>query len=220
MNTLDSRSLSYTDCFMQKFSAVGDFIYQLLPVTAVGTGHEEDLFSIQVQAKVAKSSEANQHHVKVERCDGTLVANPPRLTIQAGDVVIWNTPDTSLSGYVIRGEGKAGKFSSDALEKETVYSHAFGIPGQYYWIDPHGGPASGLIDVQPVDASDEEAAAAWREKLAEGTLIVVSGKKVTPAKVKILVGQTVFWAIEKASGLAIVDSRLVAQKSGGRAKAK
>jgi len=30
----------------------------------------------------------------------------------------------------------------------------------------------------------------------------------------------VFWAIEKASGLAIVDSRLVARKSDGRAKAK
>jgi len=209
MNTLDSRSLSYTDCFMQKFSSAGQFIYELLPSTVAGLGHDEDLFTIDIRTKESKGGEPNQHYIKVLRRDGKLVAEPPRLSIEAGDVVIWNTNDSTVTGYVVRGEGKAGRFSSDALQKEAVYSHAFGIPGSYYWLDPHGGPASGVIEVQPVDACNEDAASKWREKLAEGAVITVSDKRVTPAKVKILVGQTVFWAIEKASGMAIADARLV-----------
>jgi len=213
MNTLDSRSLSYTDCFMQKFSAAGQFVYELLPSTIAGLGHDEDLFTIDIKPRESKGGEPNQHHINVARRNGTLVAEPPRLTIEAGDVVIWNTNDSSITGYVVRGEGKGGRFSSDALQNEAVYSHSFGIPGSYSWLDPHGGSASGVIEVQPVDASDEAAAARWREKLAIGTVITVSDKRVNPSKVKILVGQTVFWAIEKASGMAIADARLVKKTS-------
>src|ERR1051325_340769 len=156
MNTLDSRSLSYTDCFMQKFSIAGNFLYRLLPFALSGPGHDEDQYSIEVKPGSTKSREAKQHYVKVELREGQLSASPPQLVIEAGDVVIWNTSDSAIPGYVIRGEGKIGRFSSDALEKEAVYSHAFGIPGEYFWLDPHGGPAQGRIQVDPVDASDEE----------------------------------------------------------------
>jgi len=203
---------------MQKFSAPGQFIYELLPSTVAGLGHDEDQFVIEIRSKESKAADSNQHHVKVQRRDGKLIADPPRLQIEAGDVVVWNTPDSSVAGYVVRGEGKTGRFSSDAMQKEAIYSHSFGIPGIYYWLDPHGGPSNGVIEVQPVDASDEQAATQWREKLAEGTVILVSDKKVTPAKVKILIGQTVFWAIEKASGIAIVDARLINKPSESKSK--
>lgn len=211
MNTLDSRSLRYTDCFMQKFSAAGEYMYQLLAASGEGFGHDDDRFSIQVRPRESKSSPPTQHHITVVPREGKLVADPPRVEIESDDVVVWNTPDSLVPGYIVRGKGQSGKFDSGAMEGEAAYSHSFGAAGEYIWLDPHGGPATGTIEVQPVDASDEAAAAKWREKLGEGTVIVVSGKKVSPGRIKILVGQTVFWAVEKSSGMAITDARLVSK---------
>ena len=53
----------------------------------------------------------------------------------------------------------------------------------------------------------------WVEGLSRGTLIQVVGEKAEPSKVKIVAGQTVFWAVEKAAGISITDSRLV-RKAG------
>jgi hypothetical protein len=49
----------------------------------------------------------------------------------------------------------------------------------------------------------------WIEALSKGTLIHVVGDKAEPSKVKIVAGQTVFWAVEKAPGISITDSRFV-----------
>lgn len=196
---------------MQKFSSPGEVTYQILPSSACGPDHDEHQFTIEVRSRESKDQEGNQHHVRVERRAGKLVAEPQRVVIAPGDVVIWNTQDSSIPGYVVRGTGGARKFGSDALESGSVYTHAFGLPGEYHWVDPQGGSAQGVVEVKPVDGCDDNAAARWREKLGEGVVIVVNGKKASPAKVKILVGQTVFWAIEKASGAAITDARLVSK---------
>ncbi len=47
------------------------------------------------------------------------------------------------------------------------------------------------------------------DKMAQGVVVQISGNKVTPAKVELLTGQTVFWAVEKAPGISITDRRLV-----------
>jgi preprotein translocase subunit YajC len=49
----------------------------------------------------------------------------------------------------------------------------------------------------------------YRGSLSKGTLVVISGDKVEPTFVEISVGQTVFFAVEKADGVTITDRRLI-----------
>jgi len=49
---------------------------------------------------------------------------------------------------------------------------------------------------------------AVRELLAKGTVVLIRGDKIEPAQVEISVGQTIFFAVEKADGITITDRRL------------
>jgi hypothetical protein len=52
----------------------------------------------------------------------------------------------------------------------------------------------------------------WFETLQKAGAIKIKGKSSSPASVKIVVGQTVFWSVTESPGVAITDGRLV---SGG-----
>ena len=212
MDTLDSRSLRYIDCFAQKFATPGHVHYRIttLAGACLPVG-DEDEFTIEVKARSVDNQESQQQNVQVRREGNKFVADPPRLEIRAGDMVLWNTPDPGITGYVVVGEGAGGKFDSSALRSEAVFTHAFGTPGEYKWVDANKGKISGLIHVGSLDPKDKEQCQKWLATLEQGSLISIEGNSVSPEKVEILTGQTVFWAVQKAPGISITDSRLVGE---------
>jgi plastocyanin len=210
MDTLDSRSLRYIDCFAQKFAAPGHVHYRISTLAGACLPIEDEgEFIIDVRARAEKGGESQQHTVQVRRDGNKFVADPAHLEIHAGDLVLWNTPDPSIGGYVVVGKGAGGKFDSSALTSEAVFTHAFGSPGEYKWVDAHRGKISGVIQVKSLDPKDKEQCQKWLTKLEQGSLIVIEGDSANPSKLEILTGQTVFWAVQKAPGISITDSRLV-----------
>jgi plastocyanin len=218
MNTLDSRSLRYTDCFAQKFSSPGQVLYRVTTGAGACLPVEGTTFTIDVSECAASKKEGKQHQITIRREGQSLVADPPHLEIEAGEMVLWHAPDPSTPGFTVRGEGKCITFDSSALTSEAVYTHAFGTPGDYAWVDANGGPVSGVVEVRPLDPANREECEKWLKSLKNGTLITINGEKATPGRVQILAGQTVFWAVEKASGISITDARLVQRDSPTRSQ--
>lgn len=212
MNTLDSRCLHYTDCFAQKFSQPGRIRYRLaaaagacMPVAK----DDKDVFTIEVAGRGDPAGSGQQHDVTVRQEGNHLLADPPHLKIKAGDIVMWNAPNPATPGYNVRGEGAGFAFDSTALTSEAIYTHAFGTPGTYRWTDANGRTVSGVVEVRPVDAPMREHCEQWLAALGTGTLIHIVGNEAKPNSVQIMPGQTVFWAVEKASGMCITDERLI-----------
>ena len=217
MDTLDSRSLRYIDCFGQKLSSPGQLRYRLATAAGAWLPVDGHIFTIDVKRGRRASNKGQQHNVTVRREGQRLVADPSHLEIEAGDMVLWHTPDPSISGFTVRGEGAGDTFDSAALSSEAVYTHAFGTPGDYHWVDANGGPASGTVQVRALAPVNKEEFEKWVGALKNGALITINGDKATPERVQILVGQTVFWAVEKAPGISITDARLApGARSAGR----
>lgn len=218
MDILDSRALRYTDCFAQKFTSPGQVQYQI--TTSGGTFLPLDpdhVFTIEVkerpkEAKPKADDEGETHEVTVRRDGQQFTADPPKLQISVGDVVLWRANDPATPGFAIRGEGKGSSFDSSALTANSLYTHAFGTPGEYRWVDANGGPVSGVLRVNPLPSDDKKERDKWIKNLSIGLLVTVNGNSATPNDIKMAVGQTVFWAIEKASGITITDARLVPKK--------
>lgn len=208
MNTLDSRVLQYTDCYAQKFAKPGQIRYQITTAAGACLPVEETDFSIEVKACTGHKT-GRQHTVIVRRERQRFVAEPAQLQIEVGDVVLWCAADASVSGFAVRGAGDCTRFDSAALASEAVYTHAFGAPGSYKWVDANKGVVSGVVEVRSLDANNRNDCENWVRALAKGTLITICGNKATPERVEILAGQTVFWAVESASGISITDARLV-----------
>jgi plastocyanin len=208
MDTLDSRSLRYIDCFAQQFSTPGEITYHIITRAGGLVPLEPIPFKIRIREASAQR-ERKQHFVTVRRDGLRFVAEPPELEITAGDSVLWNAPDLTTLGYAVRGEGAGGSFDSAALASKAVYTHVFGAPGDFRWTDANHGRVSGFITVRQVDSSDEREMATWVDQIREGVLIVISEDRVEPKEVNILVGQTVFFAVEKAPGITITDTRLL-----------
>lgn len=211
MDALDSRLLRYIDCYAQKFSTRGTIYYRLSTVPASCIPVEKEAaFTITVKGRSGgKDREGAQHNVTVQRKDSSLVADPPNLDIAAGDTVLWHSPDQTLLGFAVYGEGAGGSFDSSALSFEAVYTHAFGTPGEYHWIDANHGQVSGVVVVRSPDSTDPEECRKWMAALGDGALVLIEGNRVEPQRIEILTGQTVFWAVQKADGISITDVRLL-----------
>jgi len=215
MNSLDSRFLRLGDCFAQKFSKAGTYKYIVTAGAGSCLSAAEGEYTIVVtpaKGKEKKAPESSQHNVVVRVKDGNLVAEPARTEISMSDTVLWHTPDAATPGFAVIGEGKEGSFSSGALAVEAVYSHAFGSVGTYQWVDANGSNLRGEIVVEEMEIKERNDCLKWIDTLSKGTLIHVVGGKAEPSKVKILTGQTVFWAVEKAAGISITDSRLLVRR--------
>ena len=209
MTTLDSRRMTYLNCFGQKFSKPGTYRYRITSSSTSGLDRDAR-FSIDVKP-AASPAKIQQHDVAVRLEGRELVADPPFVSINAGDLVVWNTPDSSIAGYLIEGEGSGLSFSSARLTREAVYTHAFGVPGTYRWRDANGGKLGGTVEVVSGETDSPESARKWLEDLASPTLIRVRGDRATPEKVQILTGQTVAWAIEEAAGISVTDASVVSE---------
>src|SRR5580692_11834239 len=136
MNSLDSRFLNIGDCYGRRFTHAGTTPYELshLPLPlGVRVGRDSNL-AITVLEASGKHSETHQHNVAVSELDGALHAEPAHLEISHGDTVLWVAEKTVKTGFCVRGtNGQA--FDSASLRSNSLYTHAFGLPGHYQWCD-------------------------------------------------------------------------------------
>jgi len=213
MNTLDSRSLNPGDCFAQKFTVPGEVRY----FVAAGGGiagvparaAQNEGFLIDVRSKSPSGAGAGaQHTVTVRREKGELKIDPAHLTIETGDFVLWYSTDGSVGGFGVAGEGSNFSFSSARMTSDAIYTHAFGVPGRYEWIDLVGGQVAGVVYVQAPDVKTIHDQNRWYQMLAQPASFEISGHTLTPKSVNIVVGQTVFWSIRQTSGVSVTDARL------------
>jgi plastocyanin len=223
MNTLDSRTLRLGDCFGQRFPTAGSVRYF---VTAGGIFPGAETRSdggYLINVKPApKGGAPNQHNVVVSRKDNALVVTPAELEIQVGDGVLWHTTDASLAGFQVSGAGQDSKskdfrFDSARIQQDALYTHVFGVPGMYEWTDPNGSGAAGSVEVESATPRNDEERDRWYEMLKKPAGFEIQGKVTKPRKLKITVGQTVFWSIQKSTGMAITDVRFVPTPPAGKA---
>ena len=208
MNSLDSRFCRVGDTFAQKFSQAGRYIYDFNLPGLDQLGKENGRFTISVAKAGDNKPEPKQHFVNVRVAEKKLIADPPNLEIAAGDVVLWSTNDQSTPGFSVSGHSEKDSFNSAALAREALYSHAFGSPEEIEWGDMNGHGLSGKISVKMPATKTASDMDSFKELLTTGTVVTIRGGKAEPAQVSVLVGQTVFFAVEKAEGITITDRRL------------
>jgi len=210
MDTLDSRSLRPGDCIVIKFAAPGKLRYLLSAGSHVRTKLEAtEGVSIEVKPTAGERFAAKHHTVRVKKQGNEYVPDVKDMSIEAGDTVLWHTTDPAIHGFAVGGSGEKHEFSSHLLANEAIYTHAFGLPGTYEWIDAVGKKLSGVVVVKPVNPKNDKERQAWLDSLSKGAAFEIKGGKVTPEKLEIVVGQTVFWKVWDSDGAAIVDKRLL-----------
>ena len=211
MNTLDSRYLSAGDCFGQKFPVAGEVRYFLSAGgELVPTADKRSDGGFLIQVRPAPSgAKSQQHNVQVTRNENGLEASPATLEIQAGDGILWYTTDSTIAGFHVAGAGMEFRFSSARIEKDAMYTHAFGVPGKYEWCDPNGSGIHGTVEVDNAIHRNADERSQWYESLKKPATFEIKNHKSSPESVKIVVGQTVFWSISDSPGIAITDDRLL-----------
>ena len=222
---LDSRALRNTDCFGQRFMKPGTYTYALVPAGGAGASDDFPYIVEVVDKSSEKDREMHQTSVTVrfvkERhgdcCDertsdpGRFVPDQERVTVEAGDMVVWNSPDAATRPFAVDGQKEF--FSSSALTNECGYTHVFMTPGEHEYVDAHGSGLRGVVRVADPKVRTQEELRAWRSRLGEGTLVMISDGRPEPAEVDIMLGQTVFFAIVKGPGVTITDADLVAERA-------
>lgn len=220
IDTLDSRTLRLTNCYGQRFMREGHYTWNALPAGG-GAISGDRPHSIEVRPRKGEGK-MTQHDVALRWQDGRFVPDQAKLSIEVGDLVLWHCNDARAPGYEIAGD--QAFFGSASLVNECGYTHAFGLPGRYDWVDAHGSGLGGSVVVEAVDCKTRQDLAKWQARVAEPTLVMIQGGKVEPRDVKIMVGQTVYFAIVTGPGITITDKRLVWQdpgcgQDGGKKKA-
>jgi plastocyanin len=126
-----------------------------------------------------------------------------------GDTVLWSTTDPSASAFAVRVSGERFSFNSQALRAEAIFTHAFGLLGTHEWADPTNPGISGTVEVKSVAPKTDAEKQAWLDSLSKGAAFEIKGGKVSPHKLEIVVGQTVFWKVSDGEGISVVDKRLL-----------
>ena len=209
MDTLDSRVLSYVDCFARRFAKAGTVKYGITSASVRCGLHDEDAFVIEVKERREPGGEGSQHDVTVKMKGARFAVEPAKLSIQAGDVVMWHAANSGVPGFIVSGQADDQRFSSASLEAESLFTHAFGVPGTYEWGDAGKSKIGGRIVVKDLDTQSKEDCEKWMKSLSQGALVTIKGK-ADPQQVEIVTGQTVFFAVVDAPGITITDQRLKA----------
>jgi plastocyanin len=223
---LDSRALRNTDCYGQRFMKPGTYPYALVPAGGVGAGGEHP-YLVEVVEKASGRGERDMHQTSVtvrflkeshgDCCDervsdaGRFVPDEERVTIEAGDMVLWHSPDAATRPFAV--EGQKEFFGSAALTNECGYTHVFRSPGEHAYVDAHGSGLRGIVRVTDPRPRTAEELRAWQARLGEGTLVMINDGRAEPAEVEIMLGQTVFFAVVTGPGVSITDAALVADRS-------
>lgn len=208
MNSLDSRHLRLGDTFAYCFTRPGRYRYAV-GVRGFAVVSEHDAKFEIVVADEAGSAAPRTEYVKVA-FDGAFGVDRPSVSIHRGDVVLWSTSSFTAPGFAVFGSAADVGFDSSELHDNSIYSHAFGAPGEIEWADPREFSLHGTIIVQDQRCRSHEERAAYMKRLREPTLITLEGREAQPSQVQISVGQTVFFAVRSGDGVAIVDRQLLA----------
>jgi plastocyanin len=214
LTTLDSRSLGSTDCFMKRFGSAGLVRYTVSRGFGFPPPRDEtdEMFTIEV-SKAARREGSQQHEVTVREEGGRLRVDRPQMEIGAGDFVVWHAADGSTPRFSVLGEMPKGAFSSAELTTEAVFTHPFGLPGVFRWMDANGSRLEGEVVVRPAEEEGPASRERWLSRLEEAASVVVRGTSAEPERVEIVVGQTVAWVFDRAGGVTVTDASLL--KGGG-----
>ena len=210
IDTLDSRALRLTDCYGQRFMREGRRTWNALPAGG-GTITDDRPFTIEVAPRKGDGKMA-QHDITLRWQDRRFVPDRTKLAVEVGDLVVWHCPDATAPGWEIAGDKTF--FGSAALVNECGYSHAFGLPGRYEWADARGSQVHGIVDVVPVQCANGDELARWRKQISQAALVMIQDGKADPAEVKVVVGQTVYFAVVTGPGITVTDRRLIGLGKG------
>lgn len=208
MNSLDSRHLRLGDTFAHRFLRPGTYRYAVGVRGCAAVSEHQAKFEI-IVADEAGPAVPKTEYVKVA-FDGAFEIDRPSVSIRRGDVVLWSTTSFTAPGFAVLGSAGDAGFDSSELHDNSIYSHAFGAPGEIEWADPNEPNLHGTIIVQDQRCRSHEERTAHMERLREPTLITLEGREAHPSQVRIVVGQTVFFAVRSGNGVAIADRRLFA----------
>lgn len=204
LNLLDSRAIGRASCFAQRFMRPGTYAYNAV------AGHAAVLnsaFPFAIIVEDGKKGEMAQHDVLVSAGDKGLTVDQPKLRIKTGDLVLWSSGGSLGQAFAVIGEREF--FSSARMVNECGYSHAFGTEGDYRWRDAYGSGLGGTVRVRNANVTDAKSLAKWRERLADGNIVMIQDGKVRTPDLEIMTGQTVFFAIVTSPGISITDERLL-----------
>ena len=204
-DTFDSRALRATDCYGQRFMKAGTYPYAIVGAHAHCMTDERP-FVVKVGESTGKPK-LGQRTLIITLDAGRFHVEPSEVTIDAGDLVLWNCPNTKAMPYMVVGDKEF--FGSSRLVNESGYSHAFAAPGNYAWRDAYGSGASGTIRVSDPVCRSQAELEQWRQSLRKGALITIDDRTAHPREVAIVTGQTVFFAVTKGPGISITDERLL-----------
>lgn len=203
-NEFDSRTLSFTDAYGQRFMKAGRYKYHIHPAASKMMVNERP-FSVKV-VDAPRGHKMEQHTVMVEVRGKSFAPPKSNLTIKVGDIVLWCCRNPQAPLFQVSGSKEF--FSSGQLSNECGYAHAFGVAGEYHWVDAFGGGASGTVRVHAPKSEADKELDKWKRKLKKGSLVMINGGKTEPAEIDIDVGQTVYFAIIRSEGMSITDTRL------------
>ena len=221
---LDSRALRNTDCYGQRFMKPGTYTYALVPAGGAGAPGSFPYVVEVVEPSSQRERDMHQTPVTVRNvkaregdcCDersagpGRFVPDQERVTVEAGDMVVWNSPDAATRPFAVDGQKEF--FGSTALTNECGYTHVFTNPGEHEYVDANGSGLRGVVRVVDPKPRTAEELRAWQARLGEGALVMISDGRAEPAEVEIVLGQTVFFAIVKGPGVTITDATAVAER--------
>ncbi|MBI2245040.1 MAG: hypothetical protein HYU55_14270 [Nocardioides sp.] len=221
---LDSRALRNIDCYGQRFMRPGTYPYALVPAGGAGAGGDFPYVVEVVEPSSKRERDMHQTTVTVsfvkERhgdcCDertadpGRFVPDQERVTVEAGDMVVWNSPDAAARPFAVAGQKEF--FGSSVLTNECGYTHVFTTPGEHEYVDANGSGLRGVVRVKDPRPRNAEELRAWQSRLGEGTLVLISDGRPEPAEVEVVLGQTVFFAVVTGPGVTITDAALVAER--------
>lgn len=204
-DALDSRALRYADCYGQRFMREGTFHYHVMPNGAQDVNLERP-YTINVSQR-KRSGKMTQHSVALQWKNHEFVPDNKKIDVEVGDLVVWNCSDRNAPPYEIAGEKEF--FASARMLNECGFSHAFGVPGTYEWGDAHGSDVAGIVHVEELTCESRSDLSRWRAQLSKAALVMIADGAAKPTEVRIVVGQTVYFAIVTSKGMTITDKRLI-----------
>jgi hypothetical protein len=209
MNSLDSRYLRLGDTFAHRFTHPGKYRYNVdVPGGIAPSGHHAG-FEITVAAE--KGAASQTHYVTVSYVNGAFAIDPAAvLHIENNDVILWSTASAATPGFAVHGRSEGLHFDSAKLPANSMYSHAFGVTGEVTWCDAGNPAIGGFIAVAaPPAIHTDEHRMDYMKTLGKATLVMIDAPKVHPKRLKVVLGQTVFFAVRSGHGISIVDKALL-----------
>lgn len=202
-DSFDSRAISYTDTYGQRFMREGTYQYN---VVLASYGDVVSEYPNVIEVKGAAGDQMEQHSIDLVFEDRAFRPSTERIEIKTGDLVTWTCRQSGAPPFEVKGA--ADFFHSLRLVNESGYAHAFGTPGEFEWVDVNGSGLRGVVRVHQPDIRGKDAFASWQRQLSTGALVMISGSDAEPAEIDIITGQTVYFAVTKSPGISVTDRRI------------